>query len=107
MPPSNLSETTQPLDFEEEYDEEYDNASNPDPLFLPDEEMDDDEGDDDVDNLLMALDPQDGNQETNSHSDELQPNPGERLMLVRLYNTLISYLLMEFSESASAFVGTN
>ena len=79
MPPENFSETTQPLAFEMEYDD----VTNSDPLFLPDEEMD--EGD--VNSMLVpfnppfAANPQGGNQDMDSHSDE--PNPGERPMRVR------------------------
>lgn len=83
MPLANFSETTQLLAFEAEYD-----ATNSDPLFLPDEEMDEDAGD--VDTMLMPFDPpfaanpQGGNQEPDSHSDELQPSPGEKPILVRI-----------------------
>jgi hypothetical protein len=82
MPPENFSETTQPLAFEEDYDD----ATNSDPLFLPDEEMDEDEGD--VNTMLMPFDPpfaanpQGGNQDMDLHSNELQPNPGGRPMRV-------------------------
>ena len=85
MLPDNFSETTQALAFEAEYDD----ATNSDPLFLPDEEMDGDEGD--VNAMLMpsdpsfAANPQGGNQDMDTHSDELQPNnPGDRPMLVRI-----------------------
>jgi hypothetical protein len=85
MLPNNFAETTQTLPFEAEYDD----ATNSDPLFLPDdEEMGGDEGD--VNAMLIPFDPpfaanpQGGNQDMDLHSDELQPNPGDRPMLVRI-----------------------
>jgi len=104
MLPKDFSETTQALLFEAEYDNTK--QINSDPLFLPDEEMYED---DDI-NTTLPLDPlfavshEGGNQVMDSHSDELQPNPlpadnresgndGERPMRVRVYNTPISYLI--------------
>jgi hypothetical protein len=84
MAPENFLETTQSLAFEAVYND----ATNSDPLFVPDEEMDQDEGD--VNTMLIPFDPtfaanpQGGNQDMDSHSDELQPNPGERPMWVRV-----------------------
>ncbi len=105
MLPEDFSETTQVLDFEAEYDDAT-KQINPDPLFLPDEEMDEDEGD--VSTMLIPFDSiiaanrQCGNQDMDSHADELQPSPlpadnresgndGERPMRVRIWNTPISY----------------
>ena len=74
MPPENFSETMQPLAFEAEY-----KAIHSNPLFLPDEEMDEDEDEGDVNTMLILpfAANQGGNQDMGSHSDELQPNPGE------------------------------
>jgi len=95
MPPENFSETTQALGFKAEYDNTT-KQINSNPLFLPDEEMDEDEGD--VNTMLLPFDPlsaanpQGGNQDMDSHSDELQPSPlpadnrndGERPMRVHV-----------------------
>jgi hypothetical protein len=69
-----FSETTEALHFEVEYDDTPTRQINSDPLFLPDEEMYEDE--DDVNTMLVvAVNPEGGNQDMNSHSDGVQPNP--------------------------------
>ena len=106
MSPESFAETTQALAFEAEYD--YAKQINSDTLILPDEEMDED----DINTMLVPFDPvfaanpQGGNQDMDSHSDGLQPNPlpvdygesgnaGERPMRVRVQNSPISYAINE------------
>jgi len=98
MPPTNFSETTRVLSFEAEYDGATQYGL--DPLFLPKDEMSQDE--DNVNTMLKPSNPL----SADSHSDELQPNPlpadvresgnaGERPMRVRAYNRPISYSINE------------
>ena len=99
MPPEDFSETSQALCFD-------DTTKDSDPLFLPDEEMYEDENDINAmlvpsDPLYFAVDPDGGNQDM---VDWPQPNPpptentefgndAERPMRVRVQNTPISHLI--------------
>ena len=87
MPSENFSETTEALVFDaEDVDDTKQIDSNP--LFLPDEEMDEEEDEGNVHDMLKS-----GNRDMDLHYNELQPNPlpsntesenGGRPMRVRL-----------------------
>ena len=89
MSPENFSETTHALAFEAEYDDATRQISS-ERLFLPDDEMDEDEDEGDVNTMLMPFDPlfaanpQGGNQDTVPANNRESGNVGERPVRVRV-----------------------